>query len=78
MVRYYKTLFSERSNTRPRFYCDRVVKISDHDAGMLEGEIGEKEVWDAICECSGDKAPDPYGFNFKSMKKFWVIVKYDL
>ncbi|GJZ09776.1 reverse transcriptase domain, reverse transcriptase zinc-binding domain protein [Tanacetum coccineum] len=48
MVRYYKTLFTERSRIRPRFYCDRVVKISDEDASMLEGEIGEKEVADPI------------------------------
>ncbi|GJX23685.1 hypothetical protein Tco_0228130 [Tanacetum coccineum] len=44
MVRYYKTLFTKRSRIRPRFYCDKVVKISDEDAGMLEGEIGEKEL----------------------------------
>ena len=78
MVRYYKTLFTERLGIRPRFYCDRVVKISDEDAGMLEGEFGENEVWDAICGCSGDKAPGPDGFNFKFIKKFWEIIKYDL
>ncbi|GKD25466.1 RNA-directed DNA polymerase, eukaryota [Tanacetum coccineum] len=58
-----------RSRIRPRFYCDRVVKISDEDAGMLEGKIGEKEVWNVICGCSGDKSPGPDGFNFKFIKK---------
>ncbi|GKE67742.1 hypothetical protein Tco_1521903 [Tanacetum coccineum] len=43
MVRYYKILFTERAKIRLRFYCDRVVIICDEDAGMLEGEISEKE-----------------------------------
>ncbi|GJX49213.1 kinase-like domain, beta-lactamase/transpeptidase-like protein [Tanacetum coccineum] len=78
MVRDYKNLFTKRSGIRPRFYCDRVVKILGEDAGMLECEIGEKEVWNAICGCNGDKAPDPNGFNFKFIKKFWAIIKHDL
>ncbi|GJY76103.1 putative RNA-directed DNA polymerase [Tanacetum coccineum] len=78
VVSYYKTLFTERTLKRPRFSCDKIVKISGIDADMLEGEIGEKEVWDAICGCGGDKAPGPDGFNFKYIKKFWKIINADL
>ncbi|GJY76394.1 putative RNA-directed DNA polymerase [Tanacetum coccineum] len=62
---------------RPRFSCDKIVKISGVDADMLEGKIGENEVWDAICGCGGEKASGPDGFNFKYIKN-WEIIKADL
>ncbi|GJR72598.1 putative RNA-directed DNA polymerase [Tanacetum coccineum] len=41
-------------------------------------KIGEKEVWDAICGCGGEKAPGLDGFNFKYIKKNWEIIMADL
>ncbi|GKF57363.1 hypothetical protein Tco_0170900, partial [Tanacetum coccineum] len=35
-----------------------------------EARILEKEVWDAICGCGGDKSPGTDGFNFKFIRKF--------
>ncbi|GJS28095.1 putative RNA-directed DNA polymerase, eukaryota, reverse transcriptase zinc-binding domain protein [Tanacetum coccineum] len=41
----------------------------------LELPFSEKEVWDAVCNCGGNKAPGPDGFNFKYIKRFWDIIK---
>ncbi|GKD05460.1 hypothetical protein Tco_1180434, partial [Tanacetum coccineum] len=74
MVRHYKTLFSEGE----RICCDRTIKISCEEANMLESDFDEKEVWQAIGGCGGDKAPGPDGFNFKFIRKFWDIIKADI
>ncbi|GKE11342.1 hypothetical protein Tco_1414893 [Tanacetum coccineum] len=76
--RYYKALFFEGMTIRPLFCCDRIEIFLDNEAAMLETELKEKEVWEAICGCGGDKTPGPDGFNFKFMKKFWDVLKSDL
>ncbi|GJU10075.1 transposon TX1 [Tanacetum coccineum] len=76
--RYYKALFFEGMTIRPLFYCDRIEIFLDNEAAMLETEFKEKEVWEAICGCGGDKTSGPDGFNFKFMKKFWDVLKSDL
>nr|GEX60003.1 UvrD-like helicase, ATP-binding domain, P-loop containing nucleoside triphosphate hydrolase [Tanacetum cinerariifolium] len=48
----------------------KIKKISMEEAYKLEKEFNEKEVWEAICGCGGDKAPGPDGFNFKFIKKY--------
>ncbi|GJT91474.1 putative ribonuclease H protein [Tanacetum coccineum] len=78
MARYYKALFIEGMTIKPLFCCDRIGKFSDDEAVMLEKGFLEKEVWEAICGCGGDKSPGPDGFNFKFIKKFWDVLKSDL
>ena len=77
MFRYQKTISTECNNVRPTFLCDRVAKLSDGEAALLEVVIIEKEVWEA-CACGSDKAPGPDGLNFKYIKKFWGILKREL
>ncbi|GJZ73768.1 RNA-directed DNA polymerase, eukaryota [Tanacetum coccineum] len=64
-----------RGNNRPRFINDRVPKLSVDNVASLELPFSEKEVWDAVCNCGGNKAPGPDGFNFKYIKRFWDIIK---
>ncbi|GKB79722.1 transposon TX1 uncharacterized [Tanacetum coccineum] len=52
-----------------------IEKISKEDASLLEKPFSEKEVWEAIQGCGGDKAPGPDGFNFKFIRKVWEIIK---
>ncbi|GJS75871.1 putative RNA-directed DNA polymerase [Tanacetum coccineum] len=78
MVRHYKTLFSEGARSRPILCCDRIIKISFKEANRLESDFDEKEIWQAIGGCGGDKAPGPDGFNFKFIRKFWEIIKADI
>ncbi|GJX92002.1 putative RNA-directed DNA polymerase [Tanacetum coccineum] len=74
MVRHYKTLFSEGE----RICCDRIIKISCEEVNRVESDFDEKEVWQEIGGCGGDKAPGPDGFNFKFIRKFWDIIKADI
>ncbi|GJZ71757.1 reverse transcriptase domain, reverse transcriptase zinc-binding domain protein [Tanacetum coccineum] len=78
MARHYKSLFSEQREARPIFCSDRLEKISEDDARVLEKEFNEEEVWEAIRGCGGDKAPGPDGFNFKFIRRFWDVIKSDL
>ncbi|GJY10160.1 hypothetical protein Tco_0378345 [Tanacetum coccineum] len=78
MARYYKALFIEGMTIRPLFCCDRIGKFSDDEAIMLEKGFFEKEVWEAICGCGGDKSPGPDGFKFKFIKKFCDVLKSNL
>ncbi|GJV19306.1 RNA-directed DNA polymerase, eukaryota, reverse transcriptase zinc-binding domain protein [Tanacetum coccineum] len=64
--------------TRPSFRCNRIGKISMEDARNLERKIDEKEIWEAVRGCSGNKAPGPDGFNFMFTTKTWDIIKKDL
>ncbi|GKF86390.1 hypothetical protein Tco_0254217 [Tanacetum coccineum] len=64
--------------TRPIFCNNRIEQISREDASMLEKPFEEKEVWDAITGCGGDKAPGPDGFNFKVIQNFLEIIKPEL
>ncbi|GKA56638.1 putative RNA-directed DNA polymerase [Tanacetum coccineum] len=78
VARHYRALFSEGVVLRPIFCCSKIEKISIEDARLLEMRFNEKEVWDAIHGCGGDKAPGPDGFNFKFIRKFWDIIKSNL
>nr|GEV86550.1 putative RNA-directed DNA polymerase, eukaryota, reverse transcriptase zinc-binding domain protein [Tanacetum cinerariifolium] len=78
MFRHHKNLFAKGSLARPTFCCDRIEKVTEVDARRLEREFSEKEVWEEIQGCGGDKAPGPDGFNFKFIRKMWEIIKSDL
>ncbi|GJU09232.1 reverse transcriptase domain, reverse transcriptase zinc-binding domain protein [Tanacetum coccineum] len=67
MARHYKNLFSEGGKTRLVFCSNKLEEISIEEARMLEIEFSEKEVWEAICSCGGDKAPGPDGKMMVSM-----------
>ncbi|GKD20048.1 kinase-like domain, beta-lactamase/transpeptidase-like protein [Tanacetum coccineum] len=63
---------------RPIFCSNKIEKVSFEEAQSLEKTFNEKEVWEAICGCGGDKAPGPDGFNFKFIKKAWELIKPEL
>ncbi|GJV36397.1 reverse transcriptase domain, reverse transcriptase zinc-binding domain protein [Tanacetum coccineum] len=69
VYRFYKSIFMEQINTRPSFANERVKKLSDKDVRFLEMQFGEKEIWEAISYCCGEKAHGPDGFNFKFIKR---------
>ncbi|GKB77670.1 transposon TX1, partial [Tanacetum coccineum] len=77
-ARHYKKLFSEGAVIRPIFFSNKIVKISMEEAIILEKAFDEKEVWDAVRGCGGDKAPGPDGFNFKFIRKVWEVIKPDV
>lgn len=78
MRRFYKTLFEEKNVRRPRLRNNRIRKLSGEDVVSLERPFEEEEVWKAICNYGGDRAPVPDGFNFKFFKRFWKVFRLDL
>lgn len=72
--RFYKLIFLERDRLRPSYLSIRLFRLSTEDANPFE----EKEIWDAINSCGGDKAPGPDGFNFRFIKRFWEILKSEI
>lgn len=45
---------------------------------MLEEDFSELEIWEAIQECDGNRAPGPDGFNITFFKEFWNIIKAEI
>ncbi|GJR51531.1 hypothetical protein Tco_1402052 [Tanacetum coccineum] len=44
----------------------------------LEKPVDEKEVWEAVNSCGGDKAPRPDDIKFTFINRFWDVFKKDL
>ncbi|XP_028064582.1 uncharacterized protein LOC114267718 [Camellia sinensis] len=42
---------------------------------VLEAEFSEAEIWVAIKDCDGNKAPGPDGFNLSCIQNCWSIMK---
>ncbi|GJX93118.1 reverse transcriptase domain, reverse transcriptase zinc-binding domain protein [Tanacetum coccineum] len=59
--RFYKNIFLEQEGHRPQLSCNGLSQLSSNDVNMLEKQFEEKEVWEAVKSCGGDKAPSPDG-----------------
>ena len=44
----------------------------------LVDDFTEQQIWEAICDCNGNKAPGPDGFNILRIKKCWGVMKKDI
>lgn len=44
----------------------------------MEVEFSEEEIWAAIKECNGNKAPGPDGFNLMCFQKNWKVFKEEV
>nr|GEU71357.1 RNA-directed DNA polymerase, eukaryota, reverse transcriptase zinc-binding domain protein [Tanacetum cinerariifolium] len=60
---YYKNIFSKTAQDRLNFRSTRVSRLSYQEAKRREVKFSEKEIWDAVCGCSCDKALDPIGLS---------------
>nr|GEX66411.1 reverse transcriptase domain, reverse transcriptase zinc-binding domain protein [Tanacetum cinerariifolium] len=58
--RFYKLIVSERNWSRPTFLNGRLPRLSAKDANLLDIPIEEKEIWEVVNSCGGDKAPDKW------------------
>ncbi|XP_071688703.1 uncharacterized protein [Rutidosis leptorrhynchoides] len=56
----------------------KLLQLYESEATTLELPFCEKEIWDAINDCGGTKAPGPDGFNLSFYKKYWDVLKEDL
>lgn len=75
LFRLFKKQFSEAMRRRPSFHNYGLKQLKQEETTMLIEPFGEDEVWRAIKDCDGNKAPGPDGFSLKFFKKFWADLK---
>ncbi|CAL5388524.1 unnamed protein product [Camellia sinensis] len=75
VVNYFKRVFAESWKSRPKL-AGPLSSISSVDSKeVLEAEFTEAEIWAAIQDCDGNKAPGPDGFNLYCIQKCWSLMK---
>ena len=75
VMQHFKKAFSEQWQGRPKL-GGRFKSINGNEkAAKLEVEFSESEIWNAVKECDGNKAPGPDGFNLFAIKKCWGFIK---
>ncbi|XP_071719407.1 uncharacterized protein [Rutidosis leptorrhynchoides] len=78
VFRHFKKIFEEPNMARPSMEDFNYQMFSSIDVASLEAPFDDKEIRDAVFECSGTKAPGPDGFNLRFYKKIWDIIKVEL
>ncbi|CAL5336186.1 unnamed protein product [Camellia sinensis] len=74
---YFTRVFAESWESRPKL-AGSFLSITDVDSKeVLEANFSEAEIWAAIQDCDGNKAPGPDGFNLHCIQKCWSIMKGD-
>ncbi|GJW12455.1 hypothetical protein Tco_1578282 [Tanacetum coccineum] len=65
-TKFFHSVIKRRNKecVRPTFTSEMIAKISAEDAGALERQFEEKEIWDAIYGCGSEKASGPDEFQF--------------
>ncbi|XP_028116809.1 uncharacterized protein LOC114314525 [Camellia sinensis] len=76
--KFFTTLFKEGWKIRPSLHGPFSTIGSDDVALAVEDEFSEVEVWSAIKECDGNKAPGSDGCNMVCFQKCWKIFKPDI
>lgn len=72
---YFRRVFAESWKSRPKL-AGSFLSITDVDSKeVLEADFSEAEIWAAIQDCDGNKAPGPDGFNLYCIQKCWSIMK---
>ena len=67
VCRAYRTLLAETDDWKPRMENLQFRVLGSERATSLEEPFSEKEVFEALCNLSGDKVPGPDGFTMT----FW-------
>nr|GFB53591.1 transposon TX1 uncharacterized [Tanacetum cinerariifolium] len=74
---YFSRRYKGTNHYRPRFHSDLFLKLDIIEAGNLEAEFTMDELKEAVWSCSSIKSPGPDGFNFKFLKRYWDVLKFD-
>ena len=75
--RFFLQRFQEFDQARPRLDGIYFQTIDFQQNQMLMERFHEEEVKRTVWSCGSDKSPGPDGFNFKFIKQFWDIIKFD-
>ncbi|GKC22246.1 hypothetical protein Tco_1024396 [Tanacetum coccineum] len=53
------------------------LQLDQCDLSLLEAAFTLEEVKEAVWACSSVKSPGPDGFNFKFIKRYWDLIKFE-
>lgn len=76
VVHFFHSLLSESKEWRPNCSELSVGVLGGEDAAMLEVLFSEEEVFGALSNLSGDKAPIPNGFSMAIHLGFFEVRSY--
>ena len=75
VVQAFHSLLSETVEWRPRCNGLQVGVLEGETATMLEAPFSEEEVFGALSDLNGDKAPGPDGFTMAFWQFSWSFLK---
>ena len=78
IVRAFKNLLSDPGDWKANHEGLPLSRISELDAINLEQSVSEEEVFSALCEMNGDKAPGLDEFTITFWQFCWETVKADI
>ncbi|KAK0607568.1 hypothetical protein LWI29_016836 [Acer saccharum] len=77
ILEFFKNHYSNVKWSRPKIKGLGLKKLADGERLMLEDRFKEEEVWEAVCNCDGNKAPGPDGLNLNFIKANWGVIRMD-
>ena len=78
ITEYFEQHFNSSKAIRMKEWSDNFKTLNTNSSNKLERSFSEKEVWNVISGCNGNKAPRPDGFNMHFFKTYWSVVKEDV
>ncbi|GJZ79423.1 putative RNA-directed DNA polymerase, partial [Tanacetum coccineum] len=76
-VKHFSSRFKEVNLLRPTFSSPLFRKLRREESNYLESSISMKEIKTAIWDCDSSKALGLDGYNFKFIKAYWEVIKFD-
>ncbi|XP_021985624.1 uncharacterized protein LOC110881777 [Helianthus annuus] len=77
VFKFFRSNFVEECQSRSSLNFSNLKKLSVTEAAGLEVLFSRNEIKTAVFECGGDRAPGPYGMNFRFFKCFWGLFEED-
>ncbi|GJT29755.1 putative RNA-directed DNA polymerase, eukaryota, reverse transcriptase zinc-binding domain protein [Tanacetum coccineum] len=77
-LNFFKGKFQENDNMVNFPSITNASGLCSFDRDLLENDISLVKIKTAVWNCGSNKAPDPDGFSFAFVKRFWDILKLDI
>nr|XP_043619869.1 uncharacterized protein LOC122591684 [Erigeron canadensis] len=77
IIDHFSNKFAEPISDRPKLCCPNLIRLTVAEADALVTRFSLSEIESAVGDCAGERAPEPDGFNFKVIKRFWGSLKND-
>ncbi|GJV87309.1 hypothetical protein Tco_1531247 [Tanacetum coccineum] len=77
-LNFYKDRFSCHNSLVSFTFMLPANWLSIHDRDSLEVMVSLDEIKMAVWDCGSQKAPDPNGYSFMFIKRFWELLKHDI